>query len=189
MTKRVLTKRLFVSLVGLIAFLGLASCGDDDEADSGVDQSAVGQSAVAQMSGPDGSPMGSVTLEQGPLGLLVSAELRGLSPGAHGFHIHTVGTCEPDFSAAGGHFAPDGKEHGLMNAAGAHAGDLPNIHATADGDARADFFTSRMTLADGAATSVFDSDGSAVIVHAKPDSYAAEAGAGDRVACGVITRS
>ena len=184
-----MTRFVFASAVGLLALLGLAACGDDDGADDAVDQSAVGQSAEAQMSGPDGSPMGTVTLEQGPNGLLVSAELSGLSPGAHGFHIHTVGTCEPDFSAAGDHFAPDGNEHGLMHAEGAHAGDLPNIHATADGDARADFFTSRMTLADGAATSVFDSDGSAVIVHAKPDSYAAEAGAGDRVACGVITRN
>lgn len=183
-----MTRFIVAAAAVLPVVLGLAACSDDGS-DGAVDQAAVGQRAVAQMSGPDGSSMGTVTLEQGPNGVLVSAELSGLSPGAHGFHIHTVGTCEPNFSAAGDHFAPDGKEHGLMNAAGAHAGDLANIHAVADGGARADFFTSRVTLADGAATSVFDSDGSAFIVHAKPDSYGAQAGAGDRVACGVITRN
>ena len=43
-----------------------------------------------------------------------------------------------------------------------------------------------MTLNVGPAHSVFDADGSAIIIHAKPDSYGEDAGAGDRVACGLI---
>ena len=151
--------------------------------------SGVGTQASAAMVGPDGSGMGTVTLEQGPNGVLVSADVSGLSPGGHGFHIHAVGTCSPDFSAAGDHFAPSGASHGFMYEGGMHAGDLPNIFAAADGSARADYFTSAITLAADADHSVFDDDGSAIIIHAKPDTYAQEAGAGGRVACGVIRRN
>ncbi len=167
---------------GLLALVGLAACAEDDVA-------GVGESAEATMRGVDGSAMGTVTLEQGPNGVRVSADVSGLTAGGHGFHIHTVGSCSPDFSAAGGHFAPDGQGHGFMHSDGAHAGDLPNIFAAGDGTARADYFTDRVTLAAHGTTSVFDSDGSAIIIHAKPDTYGSEAGAGDRVACGVITRS
>ena len=174
-------RMIIASTVGLLVLVGLAACSEDDVA-------GVGQTAVVSMSGPDGAPMGSVTLEQGPNGVLVSADVNGLTAGAHGFHIHAVGACTPDFSAAGGHFAPDNNGHGFMHLEGSHAGDLPNIDVDSDGTARADYFTDRVTLADGE-TSVFDSDGSAIIVHANADTYGAEARAGDRVACGVIERS
>ena len=142
--------------------------------------------ATAQLMGPDGHAMGTVTLIEGPNGVLVQADVTGLSPGGHGFHIHAVGACEPDFSAAGDHFNPEGIGHGFMQEGGWHAGDLPNIYAAADGTARADFFTAAVTLTPGAENSIFDADGSAIIVHAKPDSYGESPGAGDRVACGVI---
>lgn len=167
-----------VVLAALIA-MGAAACGGDSSFDAGA-------RAEAEMRGPDGAAMGTVELTQGPNGVLISADVYGLSPGPHGFHIHAVGACSPDFTAAGGHFAPDGEGHGFMHADGSHAGDLPNIHAGADGSARADHFTSKLTLAPGGDASLFDEDGSAVIIHAGPDSYGAEPGAGDRVACGVI---
>lgn len=177
------TRRAIIAcVVGLLALMGLAACAEDDVA-------GVGESAVAEMRGVDGASMGTVTLQQGPNGVLVSADVSGLTAGGHGFHIHTVGSCSPDFSAGGGHFAPDDRVHGFMYADRAHAGDLPNIYAAGDGTARADFFTDWVTLAAYGKTSVFDSDGSTIIIHAKPDTYGAEAGAGDRVACGVITRS
>ena len=83
---------------------------------------------------------------------------------------------------------PEDIGHGFMDTEGQHAGDMPNIYAGADGTARADYFHTAITLAEGANTSLFDDDGSAIIVHEKPDSYGADPGAGDRVACGVITR-
>ena len=138
------------------------------------------------MTGPDGADMGTVKLIQGSKGVLVMADLWGLSPGFHGFHVHTTGSCTPDFSAAGDHFSPSGAGHGYMNDEGPHAGDLPNIYAGPDGIARADFYSEAITLASGEDTSVLDEDGSAIIVHEKPDTYGAEAGAGGRVACGVI---
>ena len=178
-----LIRRMILTFAaGLLALVGLAACAEDDVA-------GVGESAVAVMRGPDGAAMGTVSLEQGPHGVLISADVSGLTAGGHGFHIHTVGSCSPDFSAAGGHFAPDGRGHGFMYSEGAHAGDIPNIYAAGDGTARADFFTDWVTLAAHGTTSVFDADGSTIIIHAKPDTYGSEAGAGDRVACGVITRN
>ena len=176
--------KLLMVIISAAGLLALVACGDDEDAVAGV-----GQRAVASMAGPDGTSMGTVTLQQGPNGVLVSADVSGLAAGAHGFHIHAVGACTPDFAAAADHFAPDGSPHGYMNPEGPHAGDLPNIHANSDGTAQADFFTDWITLAADGDTSVFDSDGSAIIIHEKPDSYGADAGAGGRVACGVITRS
>ena len=175
-------RMILTCAVGLLVLAGLAACAEDDVA-------GVGETAVATMWGVDGAAMGTVTMEQGPHGVLISADVSGLTEGGHGFHIHTVGSCSPDFSAAGGHFAPEGRGHGFLYVDGAHAGDIPNIYAAGDGTARADFFTDWVTLAAHGTTSVFDADGSTIIIHAKPDTSGSEAGAGDRVACGVITRS
>ena len=175
--------KLITVVVALAAAIAvLAGC----EQEEMKQPAGVGTEASAAMIGPDGTDMGTVKLVQGPRGVLVSADLRGLSPGFHGFHIHTTGSCSPDFSAAGDHFNPGDVGHGYMNEDGMHAGDLPNIYAGSDGIARADYFTADITLATGEGTSVFDTDGSAIIVHEKPDTYGAEAGAGGRVACGVI---
>ena len=172
-----------VLTAGLLAGAGLAACSSDDGAEG------VGETAMAAMAGADGAAMGTVTMEQGPNGVLISADVSGLAPGAHGFHIHDAGACTPDFSAAGSHFSPSGHGHGFMYGDDQHAGDLPNLYAAGDGTARADVFTNKITLAADADTTVFDDDGSAIIIHAGPDSYGAEPGAGDRVACGVIERS
>ena len=127
--------------------------------------------------------------------MLVAAEAEGLEPGGHAFIIHAVGSCTPDFSAAGDHFNPDESRHGFIHpnwnqrdsSAGGHGGDLPNIYAAADGSARADFFTDGVTLQDGQRHSVFDADGSAIVVHERPDAYReVESDTGERVACGVI---
>ena len=170
-------------IIAVIAVAGLAAVtsGANSQESSGA-----GATATADMAGPDGSAMGTVTLTEGPNGVLVQADVMGLSPGGHGFHIHGVGACTPDFGAAGGHFNPEGIGHGFTEEGGWHAGDLPNIYAAADGTARADVFTAAVTLAPGGDNSIFDADGSAIIIHAKPDSYGADPAAGDRVACGVI---
>jgi superoxide dismutase, Cu-Zn family len=143
--------------------------------------------ASADLAGPDGQGMGRIEMIEGPHGVLVTVRATGLPEGGHGFHIHQVGTCEPDFEAAGEHFAPEGNGHGFLADDGFHGGDLPNLHAGADGKAQADYFTDRISLAEGEANTVFDEDGSAFIVHERMDSYGDEAMAGGRIACGVIT--
>ena len=150
---------------------------------------AVGATATAQMAAPDGAAMGTVTLTQGPHGVIIAADVSGLTPGGHGFHIHETGSCTPDFAAAGDHFTPKERGHGYAHEGGFHAGDLPNVYAAADGTVRVDVFTSDVTLTAGLAHSLFDEDGSAIIIHEKPDTYGEDAGAGGRVACGVIVRN
>ena len=118
---RLMTLTLAMAALLLAAMIGCQA------ADS--EPAAVGTTATATMRGPGGADMGTVTLTQGPQGALVMADLSGLEPGAHGFHIHEVGTCSPDFSAAGDHFTLEGVEHGYMNSGGQHLGDMPNIYA------------------------------------------------------------
>ena len=157
-------------------------------------QLTVGLTADATLQSPDGDAMGTVTFRQVATGVLVMADVKGLAPGGHAFIIHEVGSCTPDFSAAGDHFNPEETEHGFIHStwkrgesAGGHGGDLPNIYAASDGSARADFFTIGITLNSGPRHSVFDADGSAIIVHEKPDAYGeAESDTGARLACGVI---
>lgn len=151
-----------------------------------VDGSSVGLAAIAQLAGPDGAAMGHVEIVQGPQGLVIRARVHGLAPGGHGFHIHETGACAPDFAAAGDHFNPTHASHGALFGPSRHAGDLPNLYAAADGKAAADVFTAAATLARGQPHSLFGAGGTAIIVHEKPDTYGEAAGAGGRVACGVI---
>ena len=166
-------------IFALVALLLLALAACDGQS---VDEADLGVTVFAAMAGPDGASMGTVALTQGPNGMLVSADLTGLTEGWHGFHIHETGSCAPDFSAAGGHLNPDDKGHGFLHGPN-HPGDMPNIYAGADGTARANVFNTQASL-----KSILDDNGSAIIVHAKPDSYGEDPGAGDRVACGVIDR-
>ena len=144
------------------------------------------QDATATMMGADGAEVGTVTLTDTPNGLLIEARLTSVPAGGHGFHVHQTGTCEGDFTSAGEHYAPGGNEHGLMNEAGPHAGDLPNVFAQEDGVVEVDLWTTALSVGGETGAPLLDEDGSALILHAAPDSYGAEAGAGDRIACGVI---
>ena len=142
--------------------------------------------ARGQLAGTDGATIGSFTFTQGTGGLLLYVEVEGLTPGGHGIHLHSVGSCSPDFKAAAGHINTQDNEHGLLNPNGVEDGDLPNIYAAADGTARAEIFTTLVALDD-----LLDDDGSSVVVHAQPDDHLTQpiGGAGDRVGCGVIDGS
>ena len=180
--------RLVILAALSLAVLSLMACQQEERTPE--PEKNVGAKATAEIVGMDNQAMGVVTLTQGPQGVLVSADLRGLSPGGHGFHIHAVGSCSPDFSAAGGHFGPGDESHGFMHSTDMHAGDLPNVYAHADGTARADMFTDDVTLAANDRRSLFDSDGSVMVVHENPDAYGEDSGtAGARIACGVIQRN
>ncbi len=146
--------------------------------------------ATAELKDARGQVVGTATLTEAGGGVRLSVDARGLTPGEHGIHIHEVGRCDPPaFTSAGAHFNPDRKQHGLQNPAGPHAGDLPNLTVAADGAGRLETTTDRVTLGSGP-RSLFDADGSALVVHAAPDDMRTDptGNSGGRVACGVIVR-
>jgi Cu-Zn family superoxide dismutase len=114
--------------------------------------------------------------------------VKGLPPGEHALHVHAVGKCEAPFTSAGGHFNPGNKKHGLMAAAGHHAGDMPNLHIPRSGDAAVEVLNTDITLEKGKPNSVFDADGSALIIHSGKDDYRSDptGDAGGRIACALI---
>lgn len=114
----------------------------------------------------DGDRVGTVWLRQRGDYVRVSANLRSLPPGFHGFHVHASGVCDPadpagPFMSAGGHYNPAETHHGE------HAGDLPSLYVNDNGWARLGFVTDAFTLAE-----LRDTDGSAVMVHAGRDNFA-----------------
>ena len=120
----------------------------------------------------------------------ISVAAIGVSPGAHGVHLHMTGSCEaPDFTSAGGHLNPDGRQHGHENPAGAHLGDLPNL-TTGNAGAGTVSATLRGSREEVLAR-LFDADGTAVVVHASADDYRTDpsGNSGARIACGVLTRT
>lgn len=140
-----------------------------------------------------GATVGWARLVEDHAGIVhVNVHVNGLTPGLHGIHIHGVGACSPTFAAAGGHYNPLAHEHGLLNSAGAHAGDLPNLIVNEDGIGHLDATTDRVTLTDGP-TTLFDRTagaiGSAIIIHANEDDQVTNAtngNSGGRIACAVI---
>lgn len=145
-------------------------------------------SGTAEFKTSVGETVGTATLTQNPDGSVrVQAQVRGLPPGTHGFHIHQFGACAPTFGAAGEHFNPTGAQHGLENPNGPHAGDLPNFIVGDDGMGSYDATTNRVTLMPGPHT-LFDTDGSAIIIHAHTDDQKTDPGgnSGSRIACAVL---
>lgn len=144
--------------------------------------------ASASMTNPDGKDVGVVELTQTPNGVLLHAKLKNLPAGTHAFHIHAVGKCEPPFKSAKGHYNPGGKKHGILVDGGLHAGDMPNVHVPSSGALIIEVLNPNVTLAKGKPNTVFDDDGSAIVMHAKGDDYKSQpsGAAGARIACGVI---
>jgi Cu-Zn family superoxide dismutase len=116
----------------------------------------------------------------------VVAEIRGLTPGAHGFHIHENGDCgAADGSSAGGHFNPSGRSHGNPDLSEHHVGDMPQLIADVNGNARLTAYLDGVQLGEGAGNII----GRSIVVHAGADDFKTQpaGNSGARLACGVIS--
>ena len=163
---------------------------------SGDGRSSSRSHVKVQLVDASGAGAGIVKLTKQGSSVTVRAEVEGLTPGFHGFHVHSVGECVAPFTSAGGHYNPAGAGHG------SHAGDMPSLLVLDDGTASLQFATDNFTVAE-----LFDADGTAIIVHALPDNFAniptryqsttegtfgpdsatlATGDAGSRAACGVV---
>jgi len=142
-----------------------------------------------------GQEQGIVKLSETKAGVLLSLNISGLTPnGQHGFHVHQTGKCTPldSFKNAGGHFNPDATTHGIMNGHDHHAGDMPNLLPNDKGVIKAHVLNKKTTLLPETSKdgrySLFDADGSALIVHESADDHLSQpsGAAGKRILCGVI---
>src|SRR5258707_252433 len=146
--------------------------------------------ANAQLNDGSGKAVGDVDLVQTPAGVLIKLQLKGIAPGEHAIHVHAVGKCDAPFESAGPHFNPTNHKHGMLSGEG-HAGDMPNLHVPQSGELSVDVVNAAISLEKGKPNSVFDTDGSALVLHAKADDYKSDpaGNSGDRIACGVIQQS
>lgn len=182
-----MTKNPLAALAGSLALLaGTAACTTMSDTD-GMAGETLG---TANLSLANGSSAGTAMLMRSGDGYSMMVQARGLTPGAHGFHLHTTGRCDaPDFTSAGGHLNPGDRSHGRLSAQGPHLGDMTNLQVGADG-----MVTATVEVPDvraDALAQIFDADGTAVMIHSGPDDYRTNPSgdAGSRVACGVLQRS
>lgn len=178
--------------LGLLAAATLAAIAGCKHLPSPLNRIAV---AYATMSGPAGESRGNVELWQDTDNIVhVRYQLQDLTPGEHGIHFHAVAKCEgagaTAFASAGAHYNPIGRMHGLLSPSGPHAGDAPNVTVAADRRADAGFTTDRVSLTPGS-TTLFDADGSSIVIHAAPDDQTSQpaGNSGARVACGVVRKT
>jgi len=140
--------------------------------------------ALADLFPTEGSETnGSVTFEETKGGVKITAEVSGLAPGKHGFHIHEIGDCSsPDEGSVGGHLNPGNTQHGAPDSPTHHAGDLGNIEADAEGNASFQMTVDFITLSEVPHSIL----GKAVVVEADEDDFDPSRSDGARLACGVI---
>lgn len=197
-------KTLFFSMLSLLT---LSACGNN-----GGNSGAVHQpDAMVEPLAPDGwadaagrfvsntdASVGFIVLAESPSGgVVMRVDLKGLSQGWHGIHLHQVADCSDyaaGFKASGGHIDPDDRAHGLFNTDGYERADMPNIYAGSDGRATVEIFNASVALFPSEAASaadahpLIDDDGFAVIIHENADDHETQpiGGAAARVACAAI---
>ena len=163
--------RKFILLVPLLT----AACATAEEPQGG---------APMPLLNAAGQTIGNVRAWQTAGGVSFHIAATGLPHGIHGIHVHAVGRCDPpDLASAGPHWNPAGRQHGLNNPQGPHAGDLPNVEVAANG-----VLGATVVLPGAAMASLLDADGAALVIHAQSDDYKTDpsGNSGARIACAIL---
>jgi len=178
---------LLVALTALLLIGFLVNIGPDEE-----------NTIIVEMKNNKGDASGTINLAETKAGVMLYVDLEGLTPdGEHGFHVHETADCTPieSFTNAGGHYNPKNSAHGMKHPDGQHAGDMPNLVADDKGKIARSILNINVTLDDEKSAlgrgSLFDEDGSALIIHANADDHMSQpsGAAGPRILCGEIKRT
>jgi len=162
------------SFIPLLAAVVLSAC-VTDEPRGGAPMTLINAS---------GQAIGTARAWQTAGGVSFRIDARGLPHGVHGIHVHPIGRCDPpDFSTAGTHWNPSGREHGMNNPKGPHDGDMPNVTVAANG-----ILQETVVLPKASMAQLLDADGSSIMIHANADDYVSQpaGNSGAKIACAII---
>jgi Cu-Zn family superoxide dismutase len=186
-------------LISGFSAAALAACATDRGSDDLGASGDPGPPAAVSTIGPprlaadlrdaQGRTRARATAESSGDSLRVRVEAVGMSPGAYGAHLHTVGRCDaPGFTTAGPHWNPTDQKHGKDNPAGMHKGDLPNLLVGTDGRGSFEYTIPNAGLSGMLPNRLIDADGAAVVIHEKADDFRTDpsGNSGARIACGVL---
>lgn len=156
--------------------------------DASAASAATAPTGKIAMKSADGAELGTIILTQTKAGVILATDLKGLPEGAHGIHFHAVGKCEPPFESAGPHYNPTNAKHGFTADGGPHIGDMVNLRVAAGGTVQAEMLNPFVSLDRQSGNTLFDADGTALVIHATADDYATDpsGNSGARIACGVV---
>ena len=178
-------KSTYLNLALIFTFFITSSFRTSDHQISSNNTGVAVQKAICVLYPTQGNYVtGTITFTKVTNGVQIVADIKGLTKGKHGFHIHECGDCSSaDGSSAGGHFNPGCKSHGAPMDIMRHTGDMGNIVADEQGNAHLDYVDNMMTL-EGENSII----GRSVIIHKGEDDFKTQptGNSGARVACGVI---
>jgi len=174
--------KIALTVLSLGVLLIVAGCAQQNQMSG--EQAVVSQAVTVMHPTQGNSVQGVVTFTKVDNGIRIVADISGLTPGKHGFHIHQYGDCRAaDGTSAGGHFNPHNVPHAGPNDTPRHVGDLGNLEADQNGNAHYDRVDQVVAF-----SGENDIIGRGVIIHAGEDDLTSQptGAAGPRVACGVI---